>query len=110
MRTDSGESVHVIKNADVREEFEKIVTDPKLISFWRNYIRGKLIYSIISRYDTDCTEDDILSELKIKIYDNNAEWDRDEYKEFKEFMYSQIQNIMRNMEIHFQCIYEKKLK
>jgi len=110
MRTDSGKTVHVIKNADVREEFEKIVTDPKLISFWRNYIRGKLVYSIISRYENECSEDDILSELKIKIYDNNAEWDRDEYKEFKEFMYSQIQNIMRNMEIHFQCIYEKKLK
>jgi hypothetical protein len=109
MRTDSGKTVQIIKNADVREEFEKVVTDPKLISFWTNYVREKICYSIIGRHDKECSAGDILSELKLKIYAKNLEWDRENYPLFVDFMYGQIQNIMRNIELHLLCIYENNL-
>ena len=68
MRSDSGKIGCFTTNRDVRIEFEKIMGDPNLLSYWRNYIYNRLKFSIISKYERNTTEDDILSRLQMKIY------------------------------------------
>ena len=97
-------------NTDVRGEFEKIFRDPNLLSFWKNYIRRRLKFSIITKYERNTTAEDILSKLQMKIYDKNLEWDKERYKNFRHFMYSKIQNIIRNKETSLTIRYENYLK
>ena len=98
MNSNSGKEEHIPRNADVQEEFIKIIRGPKLNSYWKGYIRSRLNQSIIGKYGERCNEDDIMSKLTMKIYDREIVWNRDVYKEFKDFMYGKIHNIMRNME------------
>jgi hypothetical protein len=110
MRSDSSKIIEIIENDVVKEKFEKIVTDPKSISYWRKYISGRLAYSIVSKYESDCSVDDILGELKEKIYVRKVKWARKEGEVFQNFMYRQLQNIIRSLEIHLEHIFEKKWK
>jgi hypothetical protein len=109
MKSDSGREGRLIRNTDVRGEFEKIFKDPNSLSFWKNYIRKRLKENIISKYERTTTEDDILSILQMKIFDKSLEWDKDVYRDFKHFMYGQLQNIIRNKEIILTKRYEKYL-
>ena len=109
MRSDSGKALSFINNIDVRGEFAKIFKDQDSLSYWKNYIRGRLKNSIISKYERNTTEDDILSQLKMKIYEKGMEWDKSVYRNFKHFMYSKIQNIIRNKEKRLTIRYEQYL-
>ena len=110
MRSDSGKVVSFINNTDIRGEFEKIFKDPNSLSYWKNYIRRRLKFSLISKYERITTAEDILSMLQMKIYDKNLEWNRNIYKNFKHFMYGKIQNIIRNKETSLAIRYENYLK
>jgi hypothetical protein len=109
MRSDSGKAASFINNTDVRGEFEKIFRNPDTLSYWRNYIQGRLKTSIISKYERHTTGDDILSQLKMKIYGGSLGWDRNVYRDFKHFMYGKIQNIIRNKEKSLSIRYEQYL-
>ena len=109
MRTDSGKALSFTNNIDVREDFAKIYRDPDSLSYWKNYIRGRIKTSLISKYERNTTEDDILSQLKMKIYEKGMEWDKNVYRNFKHFMYSKIQNIIRNKEKRLTIRYEQYL-
>jgi hypothetical protein len=98
MKADSGRQGLLVKNLDVRQEFEKIMKDPDLLRYWRNYIRGRLKGSVISKFERNTTPDDILSRIGMKIYSRGMEWDKGVYKTFRHFMYGKIQNIIRNKE------------
>jgi hypothetical protein len=67
-------------------------------SFWENYIRGQLKSGIIGKYLVKCSPEDILGELALKIFEKEIVWNRDVYKDFKRFMFGQIQNIIRGIE------------
>jgi hypothetical protein len=110
MRTDSGKAISFINNIDVREEFAKIFKDENSLSFWRNHIRRRLKTSIISKYERNTTEDDILGQLKMQIYVPGTKCKKVEYRSIKHFMYSKIQNIIRNKEKHLTVTYEKYLQ
>jgi hypothetical protein len=110
MKADSGREGRLVRNPDVRAEFEKIMKDPNQVRFWKNYIRGRLIGSLISQYERNTTEDDIFGRLEIKIYDRGMEWNRDVYKTFQHFMFGKIQNIIRNKEASLKIRYEKYLE
>jgi hypothetical protein len=90
------------KNADVQEEFIGIMKNPQSKDYWENYIRMRLKTGIIGRYLKLCTAEDILGELTLKIFEKEIVWNRDVYKDFKKFMYGQIQNIMRDIERKLQ--------
>jgi hypothetical protein len=109
MRSDSGKAVSFIMNTDVRGEFEKIIGNQNSLSYWKNYIRKRLKFSIISKYERNITEDDILGQLQLWIYEKNLKWDKERYKNFRHFMYSKIQNIIRNKEKSLTIKYEKYL-
>ena len=109
MRSDSGKALSFSKNTDVRGEFEKIIGNQNSLSYWKNYIRRRLKFSIISKYERNITEDDILGQLQLWIYENNLKWDKERYKNFRHFMYSKIQNIIRNKEKSLTIKYEKYL-
>lgn len=109
MRSDSGKALSFINNTDVRGEFEKIIGNQNSLSYWKNYIRKRLKFSIISKYERNITEDDILGQLQLWIYEKNLLWDKVRYKNFRHFMYSKIQNIIRNMEKSLTIKYEKYL-
>jgi hypothetical protein len=102
MNSIAGKINYCAKNADVQEEFIGILKNPDLKSFWENYIRGRLKTGIIGKYLNKCTPEDILGELTLKIFEKELEWNRDVYKDFKKFMYGQIQNIMRGIERKLQ--------
>jgi hypothetical protein len=102
MNSIAGKLIYCAKNADVQEEFIGIMKNPDLKSFWENYIRGRLRTGIIGQYLSKCTPEDILGELTLKIFEKELEWNRDIYKDFKKFMYGQIQNIMRGIERKLQ--------
>jgi hypothetical protein len=95
------------KNADVQEEFIGILKNPDLKSYWENYINGRLKSGIIGRYLNKCTPEDILGELTLKIFEKEIVWNRDVYKNFKKFMYGQIQNIIRGIERKLQNTIEE---
>ena len=98
MNSIAGKLNYSPKNADVQEAFIGIIKNPDLKSFWENYIRGRLRTGIIGRYLNKCTPEDILGELTLRIFEKEIVWNRDVYKDFKKFMYGQIQNIMRGIE------------
>jgi hypothetical protein len=98
MNSIAGKLTYSAKNADVQEEFIRIMKDPDIKSFWENYIRGRLRSGIIGKYLAKCSVEDILGELTLKIFEKELEWNRDVYKDFKMFMFGQIQNIIRSIE------------
>ena len=102
MNSIAGKLNYCAKNADVQEAFIGIMKNPDLKSFWENYIRGRLRTGIIGQYLHKCTPEDILGELTLKIFEKELEWNRDVYKDFKKFMFGQIQNIIRGIERKLQ--------
>lgn len=102
MNSVAGKLNYCARNADVQEEFIGIMRNPDLKSYWENYIRGRLKTGIIGKYLKLCTAEDILGELTLKIFEKEIVWNRDVYKDFKKFMYGQIQNIMRDIERKLQ--------
>ena len=54
MNSNSGKEEHIPRNADVQEEFIKIIRGPKLNSYWKSYIRRRLNQSIIGKYTDLC--------------------------------------------------------
>jgi hypothetical protein len=108
MNNNSGKDNNLPQNADVQEEFIKVIKNPNSYSYWIQYISMRLYYSIIPHYENKCTADDIMSQLKLKIFDDGKIWDRTVYPTFKKFMYGQINNIMRNVERDLTREYEPK--
>jgi hypothetical protein len=86
------------RNADVQEEFIGIMKNPLLKDYWENYIKRRLKTGIIGKYLKLCTAEDILGELTLKIFETEIVWNRNVYKNFKHFMYGQIQNSIRDIE------------
>ena len=107
MKSDAGREGRLIRNADVRGEFEAIFKNPGSLDHYKNYLTNRLRFSIICRYERNITPDDILSTLKMKIYAGNLEWNRKVYKNFRHFMNGQIQNIIRNKEKSLRIRFEK---
>lgn len=105
MNPESSMRLHSPRNADVQEEFLKIMCNPNLRSYWREFIRGQLSRSIISKYEPECKVDDIMSRLKLMVFGEEIVWDRKVYKVFKKFMYGQIHNTMREIEQRLQRRY-----
>ncbi len=89
------QEVQIIANTDLIEEFEKFFMDKPELSKLKNDIRGMVYYTLIPSYECTFTEDDVLGELKEMIYTNVKEWDRDRYPEFKQFLISNAQNIIK---------------
>jgi hypothetical protein len=104
MNSIAGKENHCPRNADVQEAFVAIIKNTQLKSYWMNYIKGRINRSIIGTYLKNCNEDDIFGKLTLKIFVNELTWNKDVYAGFKDFMYGQIHNIMRNIEI---CIIRK---
>jgi hypothetical protein len=98
MNSDGGKLIYCAKNADVQEAYIGVLKNPDLKSFWENYIRGQLKSGIIGKYLVKCSPEDILGELALKIFEKEIVWNRDVYKDFKRFMFGQIQNIIRGIE------------
>jgi len=69
MNSEACKQNYCAKNADVQEEFIRIIKDPDIKNFWENYIRGRLKTGIIGMYLTKCSEEDILGELALKIFE-----------------------------------------
>jgi hypothetical protein len=107
MNSTAGKLNYCPKNADVQEAFIGIMKNPDLKSFWENYIRGRLRSGIIGKYLTKCSVEDILGELTLKIFEKEIEWNRDVYKDFKHFMFGQIQNILRKIELSLENAVEE---
>jgi hypothetical protein len=98
MNSDGGKLIYCAKNADVQEAYIGVLKNPDMKSFWENYIRGQLKSGIIGKYLVKCSPEDILGELALKIFEKEIVWNRDVYKDFKRFMFGQIQNIIRGIE------------
>ena len=98
MNSIAGKLDYCARNADVQEEFIGIMKNPQLKDYWENYIRMRLRTGIIGKYLMQCTAEDILGQLALNIFEKEIVWNRDVYKNFKHFMYGQIQNIIRDIE------------
>jgi hypothetical protein len=98
MNSVSEKSDYCAKNADVQKEFITVMKNPDLKRFWENYIWGQLRSGILSKYLVKYSAEDILGELALKIFEKELVWNRDVYKDFKKFMFGQIQNIIRGKE------------
>ena len=107
MNSIAGKLNYCARNADVQEEFIGIMKNPQLKDYWENYVKMRLRTGIIGKYLKQCTAEDILGELTLKIFENEIVWNRDVYKDFKKFMYGQIQNIMRDIERKLQSKIEE---
>ena len=107
MNSIAGKLNYCARNADVQEEFIGVMRNPQLKDYWENYVRGRLKTGIIGKYLKLCTAEDILGELTLKIFEKEIVWNRDVYKDFKKFMYGQIQNIMRDIERKLQSKIEE---
>ena len=62
---------------------------------------------IIGKYLVKCSHEDILGELTLRIFEKELEWNRDVYKDFKHFMFGQIQNILRGIELSLENAVEE---
>ena len=107
MSPDSKKKVRIIKNAETREGFERILKDPNKLGYWKKYVFRRIEFSIISKYKRNITEEDILSKLQTQIYFKNLVWNKAKYATYQKFMYAGIQNIIRNMERCLTIRFEK---
>jgi hypothetical protein len=107
MNSAAGKLKYSPKNADVQEEFIGLMKNPDSKSFWENYIGGRLKSGIIGKYITKCSVEDILGELTLKIFEKELVWNRDVYRNFKHFMFGQIQNIIRGIELSLENAVEE---
>jgi hypothetical protein len=107
MSPNSKKKVRIIKNAETREGFERILKDPNKLVYWKKYVFRRIEFSIISKHKRHITEDDILSKLQNQIYFKNLVWNKTKYATYQKFMYAGIQNIIRNMERCLTIRYEK---
>jgi hypothetical protein len=82
-------------NEDVIKEFEKFFMDKPEYNKFRNDIRGMVFRTLIPSYESMFTEDEVLGELKFMIYTIDREWNRVQYPEFKKFLLSNAQNIIK---------------
>src|SRR5674476_511426 len=82
-------------NEDVIKEFEKFFMNKPEYNKFRNDIRGMLYHTLIPSYESMFTEDEVLGELKFMIYTIDREWNRVQYPEFKKFLLSNAQNIIK---------------
>lgn len=89
------QEVDITANTEVTEEFEKFFMNKSELSKLKNEIRGMVYYTLIPSYECTFTEDDVLGELKEMIYINVKEWDKLRYPEFKQFLISNAQNIIK---------------
>jgi hypothetical protein len=96
MNSESGSITDSVRNRDARREFESIMGDERKISVWKRYIGMMIKHTVIHKYETLCTVEDILGDLKIMIYSKVKVWDKKLYPEFKDYMRSNIWNIMKN--------------
>ena len=91
----SEQEVHFTNNAELIEEFEKFFMDKSNLSILKNDIRGMVYHTLIPSYESMFTEDEVLGELKLMIYTVDKEWDKVRYPEFKQFLLSNAQNIIK---------------
>jgi hypothetical protein len=91
----SEQEAHFTNNAEVIEEFEKFFMDKSKLYKLKNDIRGMVYHTLIPSYESMFTEDEVLGELKLMIYTVDKEWDKVRYPEFKQFLLSNAQNIIK---------------
>jgi hypothetical protein len=84
-------------NADVQEEFARLLTNRKEVDSWLEYIRNRRRMTCIPYLAPEYTPEEIFGELTLKIYDENMLWDRNIYPSFTMFMFGKLQNIIRGI-------------
>jgi fructose-specific phosphotransferase system component IIB len=91
----SEQEINTMGKTETIEEFEGYFNDNPELYELRNDIRGMLYRTLIPSYECTLTEDDVIGELKFIIYAGKNEWDKARYPEFKQFLISNAQNIIK---------------